>query len=259
MSLRPVKDKHSISRSVVNLFLAQNFPESEIILRKIIASDKFATYSRKGTISEKLIQFGDRNISVSDNKNSGFVLERFENGSSSDILKMENTPNGKSILSIETRNYTRWQHFVEKITQDLSDLSAFKNFYVEAIGLTYVDEFIWESSGEMAIEEIFNTNSQMLNEKFLKSKTSSIVSTFVDTQVSGYGLSEEKSEISFNEHLKRVIISHTYILQFQKLKELDGESYNSFISEFDSIHSKNKEFLQDILSENTQGLINLNI
>jgi uncharacterized protein (TIGR04255 family) len=258
MSLRPIKDTHSISRAVANFFLAHNLPESQIILDKIVSSEKFLSYSRKGNISEKLIQFGDKAINVRDNKNNGFVLERFENGVSSDILKMENTPNGKSVLSIETRNYKRWANFSDKLQQDLKELTTLKSFYVEAIGLTYVDEFLWTANTPIDIRNTFNTNSEMLNDKFLTSKISSIVSTYVDTQIEGYNLQEERSEISFSNDLKRVTVSHTYVLQFSKLKELEVATYNEFIGELEGIHNKNKDFLREILSENTLSLINLN-
>ena len=258
MSLRPVKDTHSISRAVASFFLAQNFPESQIILGKIVSSGKFTSYSRKGSISEKLIQFGDRAVNVRDNKNNGFVLERFENGVSSDILKMENTPNGKSVLNIETRNYTRWGNFANNLRQDLQELTSLKSFYVEAIGLTYVDEFLWKANTPIDIENIFNKESEMLNGKFLSSKISSIVSTFIDTQIEGYNLGEERSEISFSNDLKRITISHTYVLQFSKLKELESLTYDEFIGEFEGIHNKNKEFLREILSVDTQDLIKLN-
>ena len=257
MSLRPVKETHSISRAVANFYLAQNFPESQIILEKIVSSEKFASYSRKGSISEKLIQFGDRAVNVRDNKNNGFVLERFQNGVTSDILKMENTPNGKSVLNIETRNYSRWNNFSENLSQDLEELTSFKSFYVEAIGLTYVDEFLWKADTPIDVESVFNKQSEMLNNKFLTSNISSIVSTFIDTQIEGYNLGEERSEISFSNKLKRVTISHTYVLQFIKLKELEQHTYPHFISDLEAIHDKNKQFLREILSDSTQNLINL--
>lgn len=258
MSLRPVKETHSISRAVANFYLAQNFPESQIILEKIVSLGKFASYSRKGSISEKLIQFGDRAVNVRDNKNNGFVLERFQNGVSSDILKMENTPNGKSVINIETRSYTRWNNFADNLKQDLQELTSFKSFYVEAIGLTYVDEFLWKGNNPIDVKSIFNETSEMLNDKFLTSRISSIVSTFIDTQVEGYNLGEERSEISFSNDLKRVTISHTYVLQFLKLKELEQHTSDEFVDELETIHDKNKAFLREILSEETQHLIQLN-
>ena len=70
--------------------------------------------------------------------------------------------------------------------------------------------------------------------------------------------SEERTEISFNNDVKRIVIDHQYANSFDEIKSSHDLCIDNKISDlFERAHSNNKSMLKDILTNYTQEIINL--
>lgn len=261
-NLIPILDGHSVNRSTITLYLPQEIIKPEKMLEKINKDDHFKSiYKRRNTINSKVFSIkNEKNeFSIIDDNNSdnvvGFILEEFdENGKLNNILVLKNEEN-KSTIGFETRKYIRWNNFFERFFTDFSKLVNDYEFYFEAMSLTYIDEFIWKSEERIPVEEIFEKNSELINSKFLKSKNGTIVlfSQNEDLNI------EEKTEISFNNELKRIQIIHQYAIKFKNLYDGSVLIKNDTIKNLlDIAHLSNKETLKDLLTETVKKRINLN-
>jgi uncharacterized protein (TIGR04255 family) len=132
------------------------------------------------------------------------------------------------------------------------------DFYVEAISLNYRDEFIWaDRNTPIPVSDIFNIDSELLNKKFLSSKNGTLVLVSQGNEESGLPY-EEKTEISFNNDIKRIIIDHQYAKRFDDIKLFSNLNKDkNFSSLYDIAHLENKKILKEILTENSQELIKL--
>ena len=257
--LIPISGSHSISRVIANFFLAQSFAKPKFIFDKITTNNKLISYQKKGLTSSKTINIANNSFNISDDSNNGFLFEEFDGlGKSVNVLKVENTNNGKALISIENRKYSNWLNFKDKFINDIKDLSETFDIYIEAIGLTYVDEFIWNSNDIIDVKSIFNENADLINDKFINSYNGTIVSVSQSGHINEMNFSEEKTEIVFNNQSKRIIINHTYALKLKDVSVFSTENQNEFIEYFDKAHKANKDILLDILNQEVRQRINLN-
>ncbi len=257
--LTPISGNHSISRVIAQFFLAQSFAKPEFILNKINSNNKLTSYQKKGVLSSKTINIANNSLNVSDHSNNGFLFEEFGvNGKSVNVLKVENTNNNKASISIENRKYSDWLTFKEKFIKDVGDLSDMFDVYIEAIGLTYIDEFIWNSDEVIDIKSIFNVASDLINKKFIESYNGTIISVSQSGHMSAADFVEEKTEIAFNNTSKRIVINHTYAMKLSDIMVFSRtENVEDFIGYFDKAHLANKNILKDILTEEVKEKISL--
>ena len=97
-------------------------------------------------------------------------------GKSVNVFKVQNLNNyQKAQITFETKDYSRWSDFKNRYFYDLEKLSNIFEFYVEAISLNYIDEFIWDAPSKIPIDEIFNTDSELLNSNFTNSHNGTLV------------------------------------------------------------------------------------
>lgn len=257
--LIPISGSHSISRVIANFFLAQSFAKPKFIFDKIITNNKLTSYQKKDLTSSKTINIANNSFNISDDSNNGFLFEEFdESGKSINVLKVENTNNGKALISVENKKYSNWKHFEDKFIGDIKSLSETFDIYIEAIGLTYVDEFIWQSDDNIDVKSIFNAQSDLINNRFINSYNGTIVSVSQSGHINDLNFSEEKTEIVFNNQSKRIIINHTYALKLKDVSVFLQDNINEFIDYFDQAHKANKDILVDILNSTIQERINLN-
>lgn len=251
----PISKEHSISRVTANLFLAQNIIKPKDILDKLTAENLLVKYQRKGLGLNKQINFANNNFQLVNEEVVGFLLEEFnDSGKSINSLKVENIGDlSKARISFETKFYTRWANFVERFNIDIEDLKKVFPFYVEAISLNYIDEFNWNSQTKIPIDEIFNTESDLLNSNFIDSHNGTLIVISQSEPKSGSRVYEEKTEILFNNVLKKVIINHTVGIKLE-----DYKLWNSDIRElFNEAHNKNKDLLKKILKDSIKHQIQL--
>lgn len=261
-NLIPVLESHSVSRCQIRLYIPQEFIKPEKMLERINKEEYFISkYQRRSTRSTKTFSIKNEknNFSVVDENDKdnviGFNLEQFnENGELENVLNLQNE-NKKSSITFETRKYNRWNVFFERFLSDLSNLIKDNDFYFEAISLTYIDEFIWISEDKIPVNDIFEPNSELINNKFLKSKNGTIIlfSQNEDLDI------EEKTEVSFNNELKRVQIIHQHATKFKDL--LDKNTLivgNRLKTILDLAHDSNKEMLKGLFSTDVKNKINLN-
>jgi len=256
-NLIPIAKEHSISRVIASIFIPQSFVKPADVFEK--NKDGFNNYQKKSLINATTINFNNNSVGISqENEPKGFIFEEYdENGVANNILKLENIRDVKSTISLENRKYLGWKDFKKRLLKDIKELASNNDFYVEAISLTYIDEFIWTNSDKIIdVESIFNDKSELLNPKFLNSNNGTLI-LISQGKNENYNF-EEKTEISFNNDLKRIVLNHQYAIRLSDLKmftELTLE--NEFLSLFDDAHEENKKVLKDLLTIECQKMINL--
>lgn len=259
-NLYPILGKHSVNRSKITLYLPQEVIKPEKLFDKINHDEYFSKkYQRRSLRFSKVINFKSENNLISINEDVkkdnviGFSFEEFnENGELENILVLQNE-NNKSVISFETRKYIRWKIFFDRFYEDLKLLIDNYEFYFEALSLTYIDEFIWKSDEIIPVKEIFETNSELINSKFLKSRNGTIV-LFSQSEENNL---EEKTEISFNNDLKRIQVIHQHATNFKDL--LDSKLLKENILDILNIaHISNKETLNGLFTNEVKVKINLN-
>lgn len=256
--LKPISNQHSISKIAATIFIPQIFLKPEDVFEKMKNMDGFNGYQKKNLIKARTININQNNFGISNDKVNGFLFESFDKlGSINNILIAENIKDNQSKVSIENRHYSGWKSFKEKIDEDLQTFCSGYDFYIEAIGLNYRDEFNWEDKNQkIPINEIFNIDSELLNNKFLDSKNGTLI--LISQGDLDNDSFEEKTEISFNNDLNRIIIDHHYAIRFRDIKLFSKLNKNSkFSTLYETAHDENKKIMKDILSVETQTLINL--
>lgn len=255
--LKPISKQHSISKAIATIFIAQPILKPEVVVEKLITNGKFQLYQKKSISHQTTLQFNVKQNVVSENKKgsaNGFLFESYnESGKIKNIFRLQNgESNLPTVLSFETRAYNRWDDFFKTLKQDFLTFSNVYSCYISAISLTYIDDFNWESEENILVKNIFNNNSEFLNEKFLASKDGMI------TLLTQGEDSEEKAEITFSNRVKKIIINHQYAKTLTNL-ELFQDYINSenFDRHFEEAHNSNKEILKDLLTREVQDLIKL--
>jgi len=256
--LVPISGKHSISRVVATLFIPQIFLKPENVFEKIQGLKEFRMYQKKTLIKPTTISIKEGSLGITSNQISGFVFEEYdETGKLKNVLKLENVNENQSMLTLENRIYTNWTDFKTKFIADIKSLSNKIEIYLNAVSLTYVDEFIWEKNDELIdVDSIFNADSSLLNMQFKKSKNGALI--LVTQGNNGNFDYEEKTEVSFNNDIKRIAMSHQFAVKLDSLKlfnELAERGHFDYF--YDEAHKMNKKVLKDIFSVECQKLIGL--
>mgnify|MGYP000052957211 CR=1 FL=1 len=257
--LKPISENHSISRAVASVFIPQAFLKPQDIFEKTKDFEGFKGYPKKGLLKATTININNNNLGITNEQIKGFIFESYdEKGSIKNIFKLENNKDNQSILSLENRKYKDWDTFKNQFDSDLNSFSSMNDFYTEAISLSYRDEFIWtDRNTTIPIDEIFNIDSELLNKKFISSKNGTLVLVSQGNDEKGLPY-EEKTEISFNNDIKRIIIDHQYAQKFVDIKLFSNLNKDkNFSSLYDLAHLENKKILKDILTINCQNLIKL--
>lgn len=255
--LIPASGEHSITRVIATIFIPQSFLKPEDIFDKVKDLEGFSIYQKKTIIKETTINITNNSSRVTSNEILGFLLEEYDtNGKLKNILKIENRKGNKSVITLENRVYSNWIEFKARFIKDVKILSEKINIYVDAVSLTYVNEFKWRELSNIDVKSFFNSSSELLNKKFIQSTNATL--TLISQDLKDKYSFEEKTEISFNNDVKRIAMSHQYAIKLNKIelfKTIDNS--NDFCSFYDKAHTANKEMLFDVLSEKSQKMINL--
>lgn len=256
--LKPVSKNHSISRVVANFFIPQNIIKPDFLFEKIVNSNKLTNYQRRGLAVGKTINLNNENLNISNDEIRGFIFEEFnDKGESINVLKIENNSN-KAQINFENREYVSWDTFKVRLLKEIKLLSEVFEVFVEAVALTYVDEFIWDSNENIDINEIFDVKSELLNTKFINAHNGTLVLISQSDKKENIQFEEEKTEVMFNNNIKRVIVNHTFAIKFSDIKAYNSATNHSFIEAcFETAHQSNKELLKRIFTQKIQDLIKL--
>ena len=259
--LKPISGEHSIKQVIATIFLPQNFLKPQDVFNKLTKSKKFDNYQRRSLSKLRSINIDEKMVKSVDYKVNGLIFEEFDssNGKIKNIFRITNKPENKSLISFETRKYKKWSEFKDNLFKVLNNFSGLHEIYVEAILLNYVDEFMWESNKKIDVESIFNKSSNFLNKKFLESENGTLILISQnDTKNDEEYNDEEKTEVSFNNKMKRIVINHQHAIKLDAMEQYQDLLKNDRLSSyFDKSHITNKLILKDILSDETQKLINL--
>jgi hypothetical protein len=255
-NFKPVKQKHSISKVVATIAVPQKLLMPTDLFDKVVASKDFMQYPRKSQIKLINTNISKGSLSISKPEINGFQLESFDrNGATNQLFKVQNTANAAAI-SYEERNYNDWKSFKTALFYSLNALQKEYNFYLSGISLNYADEFHWlNEQVKIQPNEIFKTESELLNKRFLSSENSSLL---LLTQ--GYRKDleiEEKTEVSFHNKLKRITINHHFYIKLPEDQLFDQFDAVKLSEYFDIAHDENKIILKDVLRKEVQDLIGL--
>lgn len=256
--LIPVSKNHSINRVIANFFIPQSIIKPDFLFEKIVNSNKLTNYQKRGLAKSKTINLNDKNLNISNDEIRGFIFEEFNKiGKSINVLKVENTSN-KAQINFENREYVSWDVFKTRLYSEIKSLSEVYDVFVEAIALTYVDEFIWNSKENINIKEIFDAQSELLNTKFINSHNGTLVLISQSDKLENIQFEEEKTEVMFNNNIKRVIVNHTFAIKFSDIKAYSADNNSAFIENcFEKAHQSNKDLLKKIFTKEIQDLIKL--
>jgi uncharacterized protein (TIGR04255 family) len=256
--LKPISGNHSIKNAEAQIFVPQSFVAIEEDFKKFQTVDVFNSFQKKGKIKPTTISINKKGLGVEQSQASGYIFERFEsNGSLKDVFRVENiNNNNRSVLSLSTRKYSRWNNFKEEqlklVYQALDELKP----YINAVSFTYLDEFDWQGESKIPVYEIFNSKSELLNIKFLDSRNGTLVLISQGLTEEENLITEEKIELSFNNDLRKVQISHQFLVKFKSpvriLKIEDAQSLDKY---FDIVHKEHKSFLDHLLTDDCKKLI----
>jgi len=258
--LRAVSKKHSISKVKASIFLPQPIIRPDELFQELKGEHNFIRYQKKTLKKSRTIGIELHNIDFSkaseEEKVDGFIFEEYnDEGLLINFLSLQNEQN-RSMLTFECRMYTTWNDFFSRFKEDVNYMSAFLKMYVEVLSLTYVDEFLWMHPSKVPVDKIFNINSELINNKFLKSENGSIILLSQNSEQK----SEERTEIAFSNRLRRVSINHQYVERLNahnisSVQELIAN--NIFDEKFNSAHDSNKSMLDNLLSLEVKKKIGL--
>lgn len=257
--LKPVAKNHSVTRVIATCFLPQQVVDFDDLRNQLDALEIFKKYNRKSTQTTNMLQLnlaqGIMDKPVAQGKPSGLIMESFDQGKVQYVLQILNE-NNKAMISFEARVYDRWANFYEVFKTDLNAILETYPYYVEAVGLSYVDQFAWTHKDQaIPVREIFNPESELLNQKFLNSTNGSIVMVSQDQDLKN----EEQVNISFNNLFKRVNINYQCTIGFKPYIQAGKIlNENALDNHFDQAHESNKGMLRNLLSKTVLELIGIN-
>lgn len=255
-SFKPISENHSISRAIANLFVPQRILKPQFIFDKIRKENSLINYQRKSLTEAQTINIIN-NIPNTSKEFDGFIFEEFNSkGKSTYMFRVKNEPN-RTQINLENRDYTNWEDFKTKLTDAVDCLSIAMPIFVEGISLTYIDEFVWLKPSNIEVKSILDENSELLNKDFFNSYNGTLVLLSQSEPKDDVSFEEQKTEIIFNNIIKRVIINHSLAVKFKEVTVYDPGSKESFISYFNQAHIANKNILKRILRDDVQQLINL--
>lgn len=256
--LVPVSKNHSVNRVIANFIIPQNIIKPDFLFKKLVEANKFQEYQKRGLATSKTINLDNDSLNVSNDEVKGFVFEKFNNnGNTTRILRVENVAN-KAQIVFENRDYVSWNDFKHVLFSEIKVLSGIFELFVEAITLTYIDEFIWNSKDNINIKQIFDEKSELLNTKFISSHNGTLVLVSQSDNLDNIQFEEEKIEVMFNNNIKRIIVNHTFAIKFSDIKAYVEEENAKFVENgFEKAHQTNKDLLKKIFTKEVQDLIKL--
>lgn len=258
--LIPISKNHSIERCIVSMYLPQEIINIKGLFDKLNLDKHFSSnYQRRIVLQTKTFNVKTDNNGFEINENNddvvaGFIFEQFnKNGELENSIRLQNE-NNKSFINFETRNYIRWENFINNFLVDFNSLIKHNEFYFEALNLTYIDEFIWTSNEKIPVTEIFKIDSELINSKFINSKNGTIIILSQEEDLNV----EERTELSFNNEVKSIQIIHQYANKFKKnIESKDLIASDLLIKSLNIAHLSNKEMLSSLLTEQVKNHIKL--
>ncbi|MFA9210573.1 MAG: TIGR04255 family protein [Moraxellaceae bacterium] len=255
----PVSEKHAISKVIAVLHLPQEVLLVNDLYNKLNDNQRITEkYQKRGTTISKTIQIENNQVKVlNEVVPNGFILEEFnEAGHTKNLLKLENiTGSNKAQLTFECNEYDRWSGFIERLLLDITEVNNHSKLYIEAISLTYLDEFDITDKENINLDLLFKFENDKNLEK-LKHTYNGGITNFTQSQFDkSIGQSEERTEIFLNKDINRVSIVHTCAHRFAEVQLFNSKSLSD---QFNKEHLKNKEVLKELLIDEVLVQIGIN-
>ncbi len=263
--LKPISGVHSIKEAVLVLFLASkiikpNEYECLITKNEVIKKD-FQRFEPQSTTHVKI---EGTHINIQQEENAGFAFTSFNKGKPDKLLRGINQEN-RFLYSFHLFDYKNWQTFKDDFVKYIDILGDHQpGAYVQAYGLTYLDEFTWDNDSneknEFSAELVFNEKSDYLPKHFFEPKNVTYSMTSGSESSDKNNKYSNRIDIVITDKLlaKSIAISHNQTIMLPSVVELK-ELINSaeFNRELNSIHDENKNVLKNLLTDGVCRKINI--
>lgn len=261
-AISPINKDHSIKEAVISLFLANPIIKPERF-QKLIENelkDKFQKFETVNQFQFELQNTVGRTPTLNQQflQNVGFKFLAFDRGENVRVLQGINEK-GRNFISFHELDYKRWRSYYDEYINVLKIISKFHpEFFVTAVSLHYIDQFLWNSVEKIDLNLLFDESA------------SYIPKGFFDSTLNNYSIVFEKKiddnifidrlEIKVDHQIRPMItISHNVTQPLSDITSLSELLESVMFSKvLNSCHSHNKEILADILTKEVKSKINLN-
>jgi uncharacterized protein (TIGR04255 family) len=273
-SLKPFNSKHAISEVIFSVYLASpiiNSVRYESLVKDGGAlSGNFQNFKVLTGIQlnmvippkdlEKSMESG-----IIKTGNDGFNIEKFKDGKLSWVISYqpsEPPTAGQDLLKIHCIDYDGWSSFFNEIVALLKKISEHEDLFIRGYSLYYLDQFFWTQIELPEMKYIFKKGNLYLSDLFLNTKGVWDLASNTNRSVDGK-LVTENVNIGIRKNFNKdgnylIYLFHnaaTMIDEYKSLKELlMGQELKKLA---DQMHTLNKDFLGQTLTDEVQILIGL--
>jgi len=268
---KPINSTHSISEVVFVLQFTKYFGDSDY--EKLISfedklKDQFSKMEKLKGVGFKLDDDGIKEQSITTARLMGLKFSEIAgDGSQIKMIRAE-----KRSIIINCYKYSRWSEVwrnIRGLLEMFTEQLISPQNPINSLALTYQDQFLLESSNNYDIFDVFNPDTQYLNKKVLTSgpywhlhqgwfDTEAFSNSSILNILNINAASADKEHKTTIEH--RGITKQTKpFTNVKTLFEKSDESKQARIDNyFELLHDKNKELLNDLLSNYMTDTIELN-
>lgn len=258
--IRPVSGHHSIREAVISLFLVNpilNVSRFEELIKESF-KDYFQRFEKINTIEfEVRHEQGVLSQKPALVEDAGFKFSRFSEGRTKAIFQGQNEMN-RTLVSFHNLDYIRWGDFIRDYFFVLNSIKPYlSENQVSAIGLHYVDQFLWISKEPIDVGLLFKPNEPYLPKEFFESQNAN----FILTTEKPIGNDNFTNRLQIKIETKvspSITISHNVIRRLNKSSDLNSLLTDEGLSNvIDAAHKQNKSLLAQLLKDDVQELISL--
>ncbi|CAD5270668.1 MULTISPECIES: TIGR04255 family protein [unclassified Imperialibacter] len=258
--IRPISGHHSIREAVISLFLVNpilNVSRFEELIKEAfkdyfqkfdkINTIEFEVRHEKGVLSQKPALVED----------AGFKFSRFDEGKTTAIFQGQNEMN-RTLVSFHNLDYLRWGDFIKDYFFILDNIKTYLNEnQVSAIGLHYVDQFLWISKEPIDVSLLFKPNGPYLPKEFFESQNANFILTTEKT-IGNDNFTNRLQVKTESKVSPSITISHNLIRRLNKSSDLNSLTAEEGLKNvINAAHEQNKSLLAQLLKDDVKELISL--
>jgi uncharacterized protein (TIGR04255 family) len=190
--------------------------------------------------------------------NVGFKFLAFDRGENVRALQGINEK-GRNFISFHEFDYKRWHSYYEEYINIIKIISNFHpEFFVTAVSVHYIDQFLWNSTENIDLNLLFNESASYIPKGFFDFTLNSYSIVF-EKNIDG-NIFIDRLEVKVGHQIRPMItISHNVTQPLSDITDLSELLKSEMFSiVLNACHSHNKEILENILTDDVKTLIKLN-
>ncbi|MBG8555040.1 TIGR04255 family protein [Hymenobacter guriensis] len=253
--ITPIREFISLSQDVKEI--NELYPQYQLIIK---TESTFDSVSEEESSKQKQ---DESSTPLTTDLEAGFALAFVnENSVATKIFQGVNEGEGRVFFSYHDMEYVRWINFKERLSKTLCLFQEQLSKYTpEAIGLTYIDEYLWEKESKIDYNKIFSKETDQLPKSFFQEgNTDSEITTTSNFKKNGYSFFVRlhiNPTYSEDSNVLRITHNAVYIDDNISLENLESQDKNSVLDILQASHELNKDILKSILNKETIDLIKL--